>query len=54
VIIVWTTLLLTPVYRSREPSRRFAVGSAVFVWTVVVGPTALAIIAEAKSTAAGH
>lgn len=54
VIIVWTTLLLTPVYRSREPSRRFAVGSAVFVWAVIVGLTALAIIAEAKSTPAGH
>jgi hypothetical protein len=40
VIIVWTTLLLTQVYRWREPSRRFAVGSAVFVWTVVVGLTA--------------
>ena len=53
VIIVWATLLLTQVYRWREPSRRIVVGSAVFVWTVVVGLTALAIIAEAESTA-GH
>lgn len=54
VIIVWTTLLLSPLSRWREPSRHFAVGSAVFVWTVVVVLTALAIIAEAESTPAGH
>jgi hypothetical protein len=54
VIVVWTTLLLTPVYRSREPSRRFAVGSALFVWALVVVLTALAIVAEAESTGAGR
>jgi len=31
---------------------RFPVGSTVFVWTVVVGLTALAIIAKAESTPA--
>jgi hypothetical protein len=54
VIVVWTTLLLAPFYRWREPSRRFVIGSAMFVWAVVILVTALAIIAEAESARAGH
>lgn len=53
-IVVWTTLLLAPVYRWRESSRRVVIGSAVFVWAVVIGLTALAIVAEAEGTSAGH
>jgi hypothetical protein len=54
LIVVWTTLLLAPIYRWREPSRRFVIGSAMFVWTVVVLATAFAILAEAESAPAGH
>lgn len=55
VIVVWTTLLLAPIFRWREPSRPVVVGLAVFVWTVVVFLTALAIVAEAEGDApVGH
>lgn len=54
LIVLWTTLLLTPIYRWRKPSRRFVIGSAVFVWTVVVLATAFAILAEAESMPTGH
>jgi hypothetical protein len=54
VLVVWTTLLLARVYRWREPSRRFVLGSAVFVWTVVVLLTAVAIMAEVESPPVGH
>lgn len=53
-IVVWATLLLAPVYRWREPSRHVVIGSAVFVWAVVIGLTVLAIVAEAEGTSAGH
>lgn len=54
VTVVWTTLLLAPIYRWREPSRRFVVGSAVFVWTVVILLTVVAVLAEAANPPAGH
>jgi hypothetical protein len=54
LIVVWTTLLLAPIYRWREPSRRFVIGSVVFVWTVVVLVTVFAILAEAESVPTGH
>lgn len=53
-IVVWTTLLLAPVYWWREPSRRVVIGSAVLVWAVVIGLTALAIVVEAEGNSAGH
>jgi len=42
---VWTTLLLTPILERREPSRGVVVGSTVFVWTVVILLTPVAIFA---------
>jgi len=45
VILVWTTLLLTPILERREPSRGVVVGSTVFVWTVVILLTPVAIFA---------
>lgn len=54
VIVVGTTLLLAPIPRWREPSRRAVIGSAVVVWTVVILLTALAILAEAETVSTGH
>lgn len=54
LILVWTTLLLAPIYRWREPPRLFVIGSAMFVWSVVVLVTAFAIVAEAESMPTGH
>lgn len=54
LIVLWTTLLLAPIYRWREPSRRFVIGSAVLVWTVVVLVTAIAIFAEAETASTGR
>jgi len=53
-IVFGTTVLLAPIFRWREPSRRVVIGSAVFVWTVVVLLTVFAIFAEAEMASTGH
>jgi hypothetical protein len=49
-IVVWATLPLVPFFRWRRPSRGVVVGSALFVWAIVITLTVLAILAEAEST----
>jgi hypothetical protein len=50
VIGVLVLLLLSRVYRWREPSRRAVVLSAVLSWAVVIALTAVAFTAEASGT----
>lgn len=54
VIVVWATLLLTPIVGRRQLSRRAVLVSGVFAWTVVILLTVVAIIAEGDVGPAGH